>query len=76
MKEKPDVTLVYGDTDTTVAGALANVKRKIPVAHVEAGMRQKPWDMPEEINRRVTDHVSTVLFALHSLQLKTLPKRE
>lgn len=72
MKEKPEVILVYGDTNTTLAGALVGAKLKIPVAHVEAGIRQEPKDMPEEINRVVTDHVSTFLFCPSQLAVKNL----
>ncbi|AEH51661.1 non-hydrolyzing UDP-N-acetylglucosamine 2-epimerase [Pseudothermotoga thermarum] len=74
LKEKPDVILVYGDTNTTLAGALVGAKLKIPVAHVEAGIRQKPKDMPEEINRVVTDHVSKLLFCPSQLAVKNLEK--
>lgn len=76
LDEKPDALLVYGDTNSTMAAALAAVKIYIPVIHVEAGVRMGTMTNPEEVNRIVTDHVSTLLFTPTQDEVEQLAKED
>jgi len=71
-QERPDAVLVYGDTNSTLAGGLAAAQARIPVAHVEAGMRSFDRRMPEELNRVLTDHLSDLLLAPSETAMENL----
>jgi UDP-N-acetylglucosamine 2-epimerase len=73
-EERPDVVLVYGDTNSTLAGGLAGAQARVPVAHVEAGMRSFDRAMPEELNRVLTDHLSELLLCPSATAVENLER--
>jgi len=74
MQRKPDLVVVIGDTNSTMAGALAAAKLNVPVGHIEAGMRHYKRDIPEEINRVVTDHLCQLLFCSSGFSRRNLER--
>jgi UDP-N-acetylglucosamine 2-epimerase (non-hydrolysing)/UDP-GlcNAc3NAcA epimerase len=74
LSEQPDLVLLYGDTNSTLAGALAAVKLHLPIAHVEAGARNFSLGIPEEVNRVITDRLSALLFCATQTSVLNLEK--
>ncbi len=74
LKEKPNMVVVMGDVNSTLAGALVAAKLHIPIAHIESGLRSYDMKMPEEINRVLTDRVSNILFCSTLTAIKNLKK--